>query len=263
MEGCGISEIGSDRPPMAPRSAHRERAAVAAAVRAKGASAVKRLFDVAGAALLLALLSPFILVVAVVVKLDSRGPVFFRCERVGLRGRELRMLKFRKMADGAGGPALTAADDPRFTRVGRWLARSKVDELPQLWNVLMGEMSLVGPRPEHPSFVSQRPPDFAEILSVRPGITGLSQLAFAREAEILDTRDQLADYVRRVLPQKVALDQLYVRTWTPLMDAKILLWTAVAVLAGGEVAVRRTDGGLGSRRRPAAQRSAAVVRGDA
>jgi lipopolysaccharide/colanic/teichoic acid biosynthesis glycosyltransferase len=201
------------------------------------------------------------LAVAVAIKLDSRGPVFFGCERVGFRGRGFSMLKFRKMHDGASGPALTSAEDARFTRVGRWLARSKIDELPQLWNVLRGEMSLVGPRPEHRSFVRLRADDFAEILSVRPGITGLSQLAFAREAEVLDPADNVGHYVRRVLPQKICLDRLYARTRTPVMDVKILLWTTVAVVLGADVAVDRRTGRLGYRRRKAARPTQAEAAG--
>ena len=217
--------------------------------RARPGRAWKRLFDLVGAAILLALLAPLIAVVAAVIKLDSPGPVFFGCERIGFRGRAFRMLKFRKMRDGAQGPALTSAEDVRFTRVGRCLARSKLDELPQLVNVLKGDMSFVGPRPEDPSFVQLRPADFAEILRVKPGITGLAQLAFAKEAEILDEADRVGDYVERILPQKLSLDRLYARCSTPLMDLNILIWTAVAVLARCDVAVNRESGRLGWRRR--------------
>src|ERR671924_1277691 len=130
--------------------------------------AAKRAFDVVVAALLLVLAGPLILVLAAAIKLESRGPVLFRGRRVGLHGREFRIAKFRKMYDGARGPALTASDDGRFTRMGRFLARTKLDEIPQLWNVLRGDMSLVGPRPEDPSFVEPRLEDFEPVLSVRP-----------------------------------------------------------------------------------------------
>ena len=189
------------------------------------------------------------LVLAVAIKCDSRGPVFFRCRRIGLHGSEFSMLKFRKMHDGAGGPALTSVDDARFTRLGRWLARSKLDELPQLLNVIAGHMSLVGPRPEHPSFARFDPSGFTDVLRVRPGMTGLSQLAFAREADVLRSEDRITDYVQRVLPQKVALDRLYVERWSPHLDLKILAWTAVAVLLRGDVAVNRETGRLGRRHR--------------
>ena len=113
-------------------------------------SALKRSMDAIGAGLLLALFAPFILVVAVAIKADSRGPVLYPCRRVGSRGREFWMLKFRKMHDRATGPALTVSEDTRLPRVGRFLARSKIDEIPQLWNVLRGQMSLVGPAPRIP-----------------------------------------------------------------------------------------------------------------
>jgi lipopolysaccharide/colanic/teichoic acid biosynthesis glycosyltransferase len=212
-------------------------------------SVFKRLFDLVVAGLLLVLMAPVFLVLAVAIKCDSSGPVFFRCRRIGLHGSEFSMLKFRKMHDGAGGPALTSVDDARFTRLGRWLARSKLDELPQLLNVIAGHMSLVGPRPEHPSFARFDPSGFADVLRVRPGMTGLSQLAFAREADVLRLEDRITDYVQRVLPQKVALDRLYVERWSPHLDLKILAWTAVAVLLRGDVAVNRETGRLGRRHR--------------
>jgi lipopolysaccharide/colanic/teichoic acid biosynthesis glycosyltransferase len=215
--------------------------------------ALKRGFDAGVAALLLAVLSPLIFVTALAIVLDSRGPAFFRCRRVGLGGREFDMLKFRKMHDGAQGPALTAVNDGRFTRMGRFLARTKLDELPQLWNVLRGDMSLVGPRPEDPSFVRLQRTDFASILRLRPGMTGLSQLAFARESEILDEDDRSGDYVRRILPQKLELDRIYVERSSFLLDLLILRWTAAAVLLRRQVAVHRATGRLSARRRPTGQ----------
>ena len=215
--------------------------------------AAKRAFDVVLAALLLVLAGPLILVLAAAIKLESRGPVLFRGRRVGLHGREFQIAKFRKMYDGARGPALTANDDGRFTRMGRFLARTKLDEIPQLWNVLRGDMSLVGPRPEDPSFVEPRREDFEPVLSVRPGITGLAQLAFARESEILDDDDRRGDYVRRILPQKLHLDRVYVERRSLGLDVRILLWTAAAVLLRRDVAVNRANGRLSRRRRAARQ----------
>jgi lipopolysaccharide/colanic/teichoic acid biosynthesis glycosyltransferase len=213
---------------------------------------VKRLIDIVVAVLLLLLLLPLLATVAAAIKLDSTGPVLFRCRRVGFRGKELAMLKFRKMHDSAAGVALTLADDSRFSRVGRWLARTKIDELPQLWNVLKGEMALVGPRPEAPEFVELRRDDYATILSVKPGITGLCQLAFAKESEIHDPDDRVGSYVAHLLPQKAALDRLYAERRSPSMDLRILIWTAVAVLARQDVAVHRTTANLTLRRRPKA-----------
>jgi lipopolysaccharide/colanic/teichoic acid biosynthesis glycosyltransferase len=211
---------------------------------------LKRTLDIGLAATLLVLLAPVILVLALAIKLDSRGPVFYRCRRTGRRGAEFAMLKFRKMYDGAAGPLLTASDDARLTRVGRVLASRKLDEIPQLLNVLKGEMSLVGPRPEDPSFVERRRDEFERILSVRPGITGLSQLAFAREPEILDTDDREADYERRILPQKLEIDRLYTERGSFRKDVEILAWTVASIAFRRPVAVHRADGRLTRRRRP-------------
>jgi lipopolysaccharide/colanic/teichoic acid biosynthesis glycosyltransferase len=210
----------------------------------------KRLLDVLVAGTALLLLSLLIALVALAIKLEGRGPVFYRCRRVGLGGRELWMLKFRKMNVGAAGSALTVADDERFTRLGRFLARSKIDEIPQLWNVLVGSMSLVGPRPEDLSFVALRQAEYERILQIKPGITGLSQLAFARESEILDPGDRWGDYVRRLLPQKTHIDLLYAERRGILMDLRILGWTTVALLSHRNVAVSRSTGRLTHRRRP-------------
>jgi lipopolysaccharide/colanic/teichoic acid biosynthesis glycosyltransferase len=209
----------------------------------------KRVLDLLAASMLLLVLLPLIAVVAAAIKLDSRGPAFFRCRRVGYGGREFGMLKFRKMVHDAGGGALTAPEDDRFTRFGRMLAKTKLDEIPQLWNVLKGEMSLVGPRPEDAGFVALCEREYRQILRVRPGITGLSQLAFARESEILDPNDRHGHYVKKLLPAKARMDCLYVSRRSLAMDLKILFWTAAAVLLRLEVAVHRQSGRL-TRRRP-------------
>jgi lipopolysaccharide/colanic/teichoic acid biosynthesis glycosyltransferase len=217
-------------------------------VRRRIDAVAKRVLDVIVSGSLLLLFAPLIALIACAIKLDSRGPVFFRCPRVGFRGAELAMLKFRKMHDRASGVALTLSDDARFTRIGRWLAKAKLDELPQLWNVLKGEMTLVGPRPEAPEFVEVRRADYSVILSVTPGITGLCQLAFAKESEILDPTDRVGMYISQLLPQKTALDRLYAERRSLLMDLKILLWTAVAVLGRRDVAVHRSTAKLTFRR---------------
>lgn len=210
-----------------------------------------RLFNAVLAAAGLLLVSPLILLVALAVKLDSPGPVFYRCRRIGLGGREFYMLKFRKMYATAVGAALTATDDERFTRLGRFLARTKLDEIPQLLNVIIGNMSIVGPRPEDPSFVALRRSDYEEILQVRPGITGLTQLAFANEYDILDRHDPVTDYVHRLLPQKVQIDRMYVARRSIVMDLRILGWTAITFLSKRDVAIHRSTGRMTLRRRPA------------
>jgi len=229
--------------------------------RARGRNGLtaKRLVDIVASGFLLMLLAPIILAVAVAIKSESRGSVLYRCRRIGLGGREFLMLKFRKMHDGASGPPLTLSSDARLTRVGRFLTRSKLDEIPQLWNVLKGEMSLVGPRPEDPAFVELLAVEYATILKVRPGITGLSQLAFAREGEILDRDDRIADYVTRLLPQKARLDSMYALHPSLRLDIRILVWTAMAVVLRRDVAVHRDTGRLSARRRRPTVREIAVA----
>ena len=214
-------------------------------------------------ALLLTVFSPLIVAVAAAIKLDSRGPVFFRCRRVGFHGNDLQMLKFRKMRHAATGAALTLVDDNRFTRVGHWLAKSKLDEVPQLWNVLRGEMSLVGPRPEDPKFVELQRAEYETILTVRPGVTGLCQLAFAKEGEILDRDDRVGDYVARLLPQKAALDKFYAEQRSLRLDLRVLAWTAIAVFARRDVAVHRATARMNLRRRPDVKPVAMTVEGQA
>ena len=224
---------------------------VPAGARRRVDRALKRSMDIVVSLVLLILLSPVFLLCVLAIAAESRGPVFFRCRRVGLRGGELSVLKFRKMRHGDGGAALTAPADARFTRLGPILARTKLDELPQLWSVLKGDMSLVGPRPEDHEFVRLRSAEYAEILTVRPGITGLSQLAFAAESEILDPDDRIGHYIKQILPQKTALDRIYVAERTLGMDLKIITWTVLPVLLRKDVAVNRTSGALTLRNRDA------------
>jgi lipopolysaccharide/colanic/teichoic acid biosynthesis glycosyltransferase len=212
-------------------------------------AATKRSMDVIVAALAIVVLSPLFVAIALLVVLDSPGPVFYRAERVGYRGRRLRMLKFRKMHRTAHGADLTVAGDARFTRTGAWLARTKLDELPQLWHVLRGEMSLVGPRPESPGFVARFPDDYAVILTTRPGLTGYTQLAFAREGSILDPNDAHGHYVSELLPQKVGLDRLYASHLSTRRDLRILIATVRTLFFRQPVAVNRATGELTRRRR--------------
>jgi lipopolysaccharide/colanic/teichoic acid biosynthesis glycosyltransferase len=184
------------------------------------------------AAVLLAILSPLLAVLAVLVRLSSAGPVFHRAVRVGRNGRTFVLYKFRTMiVDGATrGPGITAAGDPRITSVGRVLRRSKLDEFPQLWNVVRGDMRLVGPRPEDPRFVALYPPEQRHVLSVAPGITGPSQLAFFDEEELLRSTDPEATYVREILPRKLAIDTAYAEHRTVRLDVQILARTGLAAL---------------------------------
>jgi hypothetical protein len=158
------------------------------------------------------------------------------------------MLKFRKMVRDARGGPLTTGGDPRLTRVGAILTRTRLDEFPQLWDVVRGRMSLIGPRPEDPSFVQLHRQHYERILSVRPGMTGLSQLAYAEESRILDDQMPVADYVKRILPQKLTLDTLYARRNRFSLDRAILRWTIVTVLFGRPVAVSRSTGQMNIRK---------------
>jgi lipopolysaccharide/colanic/teichoic acid biosynthesis glycosyltransferase len=209
----------------------------------------KRAFDVAVSLVTLIALLPLLLVVGLLVRLDSPGPAFFKVRRVGRHGRELMMLKFRKMHNDATGIALTTHGDARLTRIGSFLAKSKLDELPQLWHVLMGHMSLVGPRPETVDFVAHHRDEYDEILSVRPGLVGFSQIAFLSEGRILDEEDPLMHYVSAILPQKVTLDLMYARQRSVALDLKILGWSLVAVLMRRQVAVNRQTGRMNLRKR--------------
>jgi lipopolysaccharide/colanic/teichoic acid biosynthesis glycosyltransferase len=212
-------------------------------------AALIRAFDVVVALVLLILLLPLIVVAAIVVRLDSPGPAFYRATRVGYGGRILSMVKFRKMHNDASGPSLTTDDDHRFTRVGRLYAKLKIDEIPQLWNVLKGDMSLVGPRPETPEFVTLHSEEYRHVLTVRPGITGLSQIAFAEESRILDDDDPRGHYIERILPQKVGLDVMYAQCRSVWLNLRILFWTAAAVLLRRPVAVNRATGRMNIRSR--------------
>jgi len=191
---------------------------------------VKRIVDLLGATFCLVVTAPIMLAIAVAIRLDSHGPVFFGHERIGLGGRRFRMFKFRTMAEGAeaakhavahlnssGDPRLfKIANDPRVTRLGRWLRRWSLDELPQLWNVLVGDMSLVGPRPFFESDLPHYEAHHFYRLGAKPGITGLWQVS---------GRSDVVDF-----DQVVELDTRYIREWSVALDLVILLKTIPAVL---------------------------------
>lgn len=196
---------------------------------------IKRVFDVLVALLLLLLLALPLLAIAVWVRLDSPGPALYRQVRVGRHGQPFRIHKFRTMQVGAdqAGPALTAASDPRITRAGAWLRARRLDELPQLLDVLRGHMSLVGPRPEVPRYVDHYPADLkVQVLAVRPGITDPASLAHRHEAQWLQgAPDPERLYLEQVLPAKLRLQADYARRATFWSDLQVLVRTA-AVLMG-------------------------------
>jgi lipopolysaccharide/colanic/teichoic acid biosynthesis glycosyltransferase len=194
---------------------------------------LKRVMDVALAGTGLLLASPLLLTVAVAVKLQDGGPVLFTQERVGRRGKAFRLIKFRTMVEGAegAGPQITAGGDSRITRLGRWLRRSKLDELPQLLNVLSGTMSLVGPRPEVPKYVAMFAAEFGPVLKVRPGITDEASILFRNEEQMLAAAlDPDKEYVEAILPRKLALYQQYVEQQSLSRDIGILARTLRVII---------------------------------
>lgn len=166
------------------------------------------------------------LLIATAIILDSPGPVLYRASRIGRDGQRFEMLKFRKMRRDASGPWLTSVDDPRFTPIGRFLATTRLDELPQIWNVIKGEMRLVGPRPEVAEFVRRYEHEYERILSVLPGITGPAQLEHFGESLLFsDHDDPLGHYGEQILPRKIELDLGYARTRSLRGDLGILMRT--------------------------------------
>jgi len=203
---------------------------VAAAAR----KAAKRLYDLFFATLGLILLSPFLLLIAIAIKLSDRGPVFYRQKRIGQYGIPFFIWKFRTMIPNAElcGPSLTGNHDPRITPLGRCLRRTKLDELPQLWNVLGGEMSLVGPRPEVARYVEHYTPEQREILQQKPGITDLASLRFRNEETLFKESATEQFYIDHCLPRKLKLNQEYAQKANLLTDTWIILQTICPYWAG-------------------------------
>ena len=191
----------------------------------------KRLFDVVAAAVGLLLLSPLFLVVALLIKLDSPGPVFYRGWRIGEGGLRFRMIKFRTMVRDAEalGPVVTAGDDVRVTNAGRLLRQTKLDELPQLLNVVAGTMSIVGPRPEDPTFVAHYSPEEKKILELRPGITSPASLVYRREEALLRGANWQKTYLQVILPRKLAIEREYAARRTLFSDLALIARTVFAL----------------------------------
>ncbi len=196
----------------------------------------KRLFDIVVSAAGLFVLSPVFALVALYIKRTCPGPVFYHGARVGLRGMKFKILKFSTMIDcpeGEDGPRITAKNDPRITPVGRWLRDTKLNEIPQLWNVLKGEMSLVGPRPEDPDiFATWTDEERQSILSIRPGITSPASIFFRDEERLLETESVMEKYLSNIAPSKLRMDQVYSKDHTFLGDLDIIFLTTIALLPG-------------------------------
>lgn len=195
---------------------------------------IRRTIDIVACGLGLLVLSPLFLVVAILIKKDSPGPVFYRGPRIGRDGKQFGILKFRTMYENKTsyqGPKVTGSGDSRVTPVGQTLRNKKINELPQLWNVLVGDMSLVGPRPEDPEIVKTWDESLRDIiLSVRPGITSPASIQFRDEEELLSSGNLMDDYLKKILPSKLRLDSLYVQRRTILSDLDVVLLTAINLL---------------------------------
>jgi len=195
----------------------------------------KRYFDFFVSIVSLVILLPVFLLVAVAIKLEDGGPVFFFQERVGRNFSTFKVVKFRTMTTDpqVAGPLVTSENDKRITKVGKILRKLKIDELPQIFNVLRGEMSIVGPRPEVPKYVKLFEKEYRKLLTVRPGMTGYASVVFRNEEQILSryTEPETA-YVTGILPKKIKLELIYVSRVSFIFDIKIFLWTFLKVIAG-------------------------------
>ncbi len=188
----------------------------------------KRCFDLCLTVPGVLLLSPVLLLVAIAIKLEDKGPVFFRQVRVGRGGTSFRMWKFRTMIVDAEqhGAQLTVGKDPRITRSGHWLRKSKLDELPQLFNVVTGEMSLVGPRPEVPRYVALYTPEQRRVLELIPGITDLASIKYRHENELLAAAtDPERVYIEEVMPEKIAINLTYAQKANIFRDFSVIVGT--------------------------------------
>lgn len=195
---------------------------------------MKRFFDILASLAALVVLSPAFLVLGAAVAASSRGPILFRQERVGRGFRIFTLYKFRTMVrDAERGPNVTSAGDARITSVGAILRRTKLDELPQLFNVLRGDMSFVGPRPELAQYVQRFRDDYREILTVRPGITDYAAIEYRNEEQVLKTfPDPEIGYVQVVLPRKIELYRRYLKEQGLVTDLRILFLTAISIVRG-------------------------------
>ena len=194
---------------------------------------IKRIFDIVISGVLLLILLPVLLAVAALVKLDSPGPVLFRQKRLGKSERLFEIVKLRTMVfhQGENGPSITGSNDSRVTRVGRILRRYDLDELPTLFNVFKGEMSIVGPRPEVPKFLPYYTDEQRRVFSVKPGLTDLGTLAFRREAVIMPGEDREQAYVHDILPRKLALGLQSIREQSFFYDLGIIFRTLGTILS--------------------------------
>ena len=201
----------------------------------RGRLALKRIMDIAISAAALCVLWPLYLIIALAIVIDDPGPVFYRQVRVGRGGKPFRIFKFRSMVVDADkkGLEITVGHDRRITRVGAFLRKTKLDELAQLLNVLCGQMSFVGPRPEVPRYVELYTPYQRQVLLVRPGITDYASIAYRHENDLLDAaQDPERMYIEQIMPAKIELNMKYLREISPAADIRLILKTVEAVVRG-------------------------------
>ena len=193
---------------------------------------LKRIFDIILSLLGLIILLPFMLIIAILIKLDSKGPIFFKQVRVTKNGREFEIFKYRTMRVGSDKYSqITVGKDNRITKIGAFLRKYKLDEIPQLINVLLGDMSLVGPRPEVPKYVALYTDEQKEILKVRAGITDYASIEFSDENDLLASEeDPEKAYIEKVMPKKIELNKKYITEISILTDIKIILLTIKKIL---------------------------------
>ncbi|WP_074016670.1 sugar transferase [Fusobacterium massiliense] len=193
---------------------------------------LKRIFDIISSLFGLILLAPFMIIIAILIKIDSKGPVFFKQVRVTKNGREFKIFKYRTMRVGSDKYSqITVGKDSRITKVGDFLRRYKLDEIPQLINVLLGDMSLVGPRPEVPKYVALYTEEQREILKVRAGITDYASIEFSNENDILvNETDPEKAYIEKIMPRKIELNKKYLSEISVMTDIKIILLTIKKIL---------------------------------
>lgn len=197
------------------------------------AKAGKRICDILSALLLLIVLSPLMVLIAVLVKCTSKGPIFYVQSRVGRYNKDFRMYKFRTMRVNADKQGLltVGGHDSRITKIGYWLRKSKMDELPQLWNILKGDMSVVGPRPEVRYYVNYYTPEQMKVLEVRPGLTDRASLAYIDENTLLGaSMDPQQTYIEDIMPKKLALNFEYIHHMSPAEDMRIIARTCLKII---------------------------------
>ena len=195
---------------------------------------MKRVFDLIVSALGIVIFSPLLILTALLVKVDSPGPIFFKQQRMGKEFRPFWIYKFRTMRKSLEqGPNITIGNDPRITGIGRLLRQTKIDELPQLINILRGEMSFVGPRPEVPQYVQLYRREYQQILAVRPGLTDLASLKYRDEAALLaNAENPEEEYVTRILPDKIMLATDYIQRASFFFDLRLILETILRLVLG-------------------------------